>query len=394
MKKKLFFLVLTGLSFITFAQVKFEKGYFIDSNNQKIECYIKNEDWAITPTSIRYKLSNEGEIKSLNTSSINELGIYNFSKFKRFEIKIYEEDFSRGDGRDFKYKTISVLLNALLDGDVALYEYNGKSFVIQKKNEEFVQLISLRYTNKSRKILKYEPFRKELSEQLKCDAITATDIKRTSLAKRDLVAIIKKYNKCKSLKTIEFTANSKTTKMNVNLRVGLDFSSFNIAYDGIGFDETLNSNIGYFVGFELEFILPFNKGKWGLLLEPSYRSNSASKKDAAFGQTIDASSNELLLSFGLRHYMFLNDTSSFYITGNYNFILSHERSVDFSTFTDIPEFINQNSISFSVGFKYKKKYYTEIKYNVPTRFLPTVGILNGYELTQGGLNLIVGYRLF
>ena len=49
------------------AQIRFEKGYFIDSQNLRTECEIRNVDWDDSPVSFRYRLpaSDEAEISGL-----------------------------------------------------------------------------------------------------------------------------------------------------------------------------------------------------------------------------------------------------------------------------------------------------------------------------------------
>lgn len=44
MKKQLLILTVL-LSLITNAQIIFEKGYYITNDDQKIDCFIKNNDW-------------------------------------------------------------------------------------------------------------------------------------------------------------------------------------------------------------------------------------------------------------------------------------------------------------------------------------------------------------
>lgn len=39
-----------------FAQTKFEKGYFITTKGNRVDCLIKNEDWLNIPSKIDYKL--------------------------------------------------------------------------------------------------------------------------------------------------------------------------------------------------------------------------------------------------------------------------------------------------------------------------------------------------
>ncbi len=61
------------------AQILFEKGYFIDYRNIKIDCFIRNADWKNYPEKFDYKLSEDGEIKTIDLKETKEFGIGNFS---------------------------------------------------------------------------------------------------------------------------------------------------------------------------------------------------------------------------------------------------------------------------------------------------------------------------
>lgn len=67
--KKSFLVLLFGLFFFnSFAQIKFEKGYFINETNETKEVLIKNSDWRNTPSQIQYKTSLDGQSQILNLS--------------------------------------------------------------------------------------------------------------------------------------------------------------------------------------------------------------------------------------------------------------------------------------------------------------------------------------
>lgn len=55
MKKQLLILTVL-LSLITNAQIIFEKGYYITNDDQKIDCFIKNNDWKYNPSEFDYQL--------------------------------------------------------------------------------------------------------------------------------------------------------------------------------------------------------------------------------------------------------------------------------------------------------------------------------------------------
>ena len=88
MKIQITFLLAFFLCTNAFTQIKFEKGYFINNQNQKIECLIKNSDWKNNPTSFDYKLDENSEVKTNSINNAIEFGIYNFSKYIRADIMI------------------------------------------------------------------------------------------------------------------------------------------------------------------------------------------------------------------------------------------------------------------------------------------------------------------
>ncbi len=71
-----------------YSQISFEKGYYIDNSKQKTECLIKNIDWKNNPTTIEFKLSENGETFPADIKTIEEFGIYNVSKYIRNIVKI------------------------------------------------------------------------------------------------------------------------------------------------------------------------------------------------------------------------------------------------------------------------------------------------------------------
>lgn len=80
-KKQLVFILTAILSLNCYSQISFEKGYFVDNNNQKTTCLIKNIDWANNPTEFEYKLSKNNETKKLTIKLVKEFGVNNTSKY-------------------------------------------------------------------------------------------------------------------------------------------------------------------------------------------------------------------------------------------------------------------------------------------------------------------------
>ena len=86
MKKK-FTLIILLVGLNTIAQAKFEKGYFIKNNGDKVECLIKNKGWVNTPQIFEYRISNSSLTQTGLIKNIKEFGFKDIAKFKRFETK-------------------------------------------------------------------------------------------------------------------------------------------------------------------------------------------------------------------------------------------------------------------------------------------------------------------
>ena len=82
----LFFILTISLN--SYAQTSFEKGYFIDNVGKKVDCLIKNIDSRSNPSQFNYKLSDASEVKTGYMENIQEFGISDSHKYKRFTVDI------------------------------------------------------------------------------------------------------------------------------------------------------------------------------------------------------------------------------------------------------------------------------------------------------------------
>lgn len=88
MKLKLLFTILSLSTLSIFSQTKFESGYFILNNGSKTDCLIKNEDWAGSPNTFEYKLSENAEVKLGSIDNIKEFGSGESFKYVRATLNV------------------------------------------------------------------------------------------------------------------------------------------------------------------------------------------------------------------------------------------------------------------------------------------------------------------
>src|SRR5690606_13696105 len=119
MKKHLLLFLIAFLNVNAYAQITFEKGYFINTANNQAECFIKNMDWKNNPTEIEYKLSFEGESAIGTINKMIEFGIYNDSKYIRevAQIERSNDNLKYLDGnKQPKFSEERVFLKILVEG--------------------------------------------------------------------------------------------------------------------------------------------------------------------------------------------------------------------------------------------------------------------------------------
>jgi hypothetical protein len=80
--------ILFLITFHTLSQTNYEKGYIVNNTNERIECYIKNEDWVFNPKKIEYKLFPESSVEFGDIINLKEFGLYNGAVFQRYQLNM------------------------------------------------------------------------------------------------------------------------------------------------------------------------------------------------------------------------------------------------------------------------------------------------------------------
>lgn len=169
-----FFTCLIGLLFscLLQAQSAYEKGYFIDLNNQKTECFIKPEAWAAQGT-LTYLINYKDQPQTKLLSEVAELSIQGLFKLRRAKVQL---DISGDESPllsytpDPEWTTEEVFLWTLVEGNTSLYVYEGgglKRFFISKAGTPIEQLVYKKYRTTSGINLN-ESFKQTLFEKVNC----------------------------------------------------------------------------------------------------------------------------------------------------------------------------------------------------------------------------------
>lgn len=399
----LFFLGLI-LSSNCYSQINFEKGYFIDNDNQKVNCLIKNIDWKNNPTEFEYKLSESNDINVANLNSVQEFSVENVSKYIRATINIDRSSENINNLSNEKnpiFKEETLFLKVLVEGKSNLYEYidgSLKRFFYKTENSYIEQLVYKSYSIDESTSGKNFRFRQQLLTNLNCPTFKESRVKNIKYNRNELVKFFTEYSKCYDSELVNLEQKQKKVLFNLTIRPRINSSSLTINdFYSNSQDTNFDNKTGFGLGLEAEFILPYNKNKWAILIEPTYQSFKSEKINeyeyASGGKAIinvDYSSIEIPVS--LRHYFFLNNSSKIFINASYIFEHGLTSSIEVTrtdgSILNSLEINAGNNFAFGIGFKQNKRYSLEFRYHTSKE------VLNNYLYRKSEyktLSLIFGY---
>jgi hypothetical protein len=393
------------------AQISFEKGYYISNDGTRTECFIKNLDWKNTPTEFKYKLQlNDPESKVETISAVQEFGIDNESTYKRFNVEIdrtSDEIKNLTTNENPIWKEETLFLKVLVDGEAVLYEYTGeeiKRYFYQTQNSKLQQLIYLRYLSDIKNeglenISQNNAYQKQLFDNVRCGNTTANDIRKLTYKKSELIKYFIEYNKCKNPSSIKTKTVVNKGELLLRVTPSINFVTLNIPdHNDYKLNVDVNNKTIFKIGFEGEYILPYNKNKWSVFIDPTYqkyenespysvKSFFQNTKDAIYQAKIEYSSIEIPI--GVRHYMFLNKTSKLFINLAYVFDVNGKATISYD---QIEYYHSRTSPNFAFGFGYTYKNTVSLEMRMNT----AKDLLADYPYSEANyksFSIILGYKI-
>jgi len=407
MKKQLLFFLTIILSLNCYSQISFEKGYYINNKNQKINCQIKNTDWKNNPTEFEYKLSENTEPQKATIKSVKEFGIDNISKYIRSTVNIDRSsefiNYLSNNKRPI-FKKEELFLKVLVEGKSTLYQYvdgNLIRYFYNKDNSNIEQLIFKSYKTNENNIGKNNRFRQQLWNDLKCSNFKMSKIENLDYKKNDLVNFFVEYNKCNNQEYVNFEKKQKRNIFNLIIRPRLNSSSLTIQnFVSNSRNTDFENKIGFGFGLEAEFILPFNKNKWAIEIGPTYQSYKSEKTtnvNNVSGEILIAkvNYNSIEIPVSIRLYFFLNNSSKIFINASYIFDFSSKSFIEFTrndgSNLSVSEIGTSSNLAMGIGYKQNDRYSLEIRYQTNRDILGNYLFWNSKYKT---LSIIFGYSLF
>ncbi len=405
--KKILALVVLLTSCTIYAQTKFEKGYFITTEGNKIECLIKNEDWYGIPSEIKYKLEENSKISTITEKSLSKVYLKGKLLLERHNVLIdrYSKNLKElTNSRITNYKEESLLLKVIVDGKARLLKYvdKGVQYFYYQFDSEIKPLEYKLYKDSKGRLGKNLNYQKTLREELNCDKVEQQkSVKYTEI---DLTEYFINYNECNNNTNEVYTYSRLAEGGKINLRGKVSFGQTNIT--------NYPSQFSTQFGLELEYVLPFFNNTVSVFTEPTYQSYSyknmsqiiigydVSVPVPSTGETVttpifgteetNINYSSIELPFGVRKYFLLNNSSKIFLNVGFNFsnTLNKEFRIKIeNNETNIPI---ESRISYLMGFGYefKNKISAEIRY-VPNRFINSD---NQDSTTYSNFSLKLGYN--
>lgn len=216
-----------------------------------------------------------------------------------------------------------------------------------------------------------------------------TSIENLNYKKRELVKIFEKFNNCK---TSDYDASYKNkNEVNINLspRLGVNRAKLAVNSAVSSFDMNFDSAMNLRLGLEFEYVLAFNNGKWGALLESYYNTYKGEIVTEEYEASVDY--KYLNVSFGLRHYMYLNEKSKVFVNGNYIVpVVGFSNPEIKHSYRSLP--INSaNHVALGIGYNFNDKFSIEAKYEFHNEIFAGIGGV-GSDFNNASIN--IGYNLF
>ena len=206
------------------------------------------------------------------------------------------------------------------------------------------------------------------------------------------------YNNCNNPDYQPVIATKRKGKFNVSVRPRLTISDAETEKPSPVFETKFESKNDFGIGVELEYVLPFNKNKWSIILEPTYRTyrsevykSWASLPDQIYVSTIEYQS--LQFPIGLRHYFFINQKSKIFINGVVVIDAAMDAKIEQKGFEgyvyNTYEIKTKPNIAFGAGYNFNNKFGAEVRYftssNITSSFVD-------YRTNYKALSFILSYN--
>ncbi len=379
------------LTFTTYAQIVYQKGYIIDNQDIKTECFIRNIDWKKNPQSFKYRFTENGEVVTGTLENVKEFGVENASRFIKINTDI---DISSDLQQKLSYEKQPILenrtffLRVLITGEANLYVFEDKEFIrffYSKRNKAITQLIYKRYlqegsgTGTSINV----SYKQQLMNDLITDKLSKIDFETLTYTKESLERLFISYNQAFNTPQTVVQSKVKRKVLAVSLTPGLSYSNLSIINDFTSIK--YSSQLEYRLGCQIEAILPFNMNKWSLYIEPTFHLSPKRKFESSTISYPDIKFKFITLPIGFKGKSFLKNGGNIFYHTNFDFGVNTSFNSKFANIEISP------ASNFAVGVGYGKN-----KLSFECRYISNTNLFKKYQFYYSDydrIQLVLGYRL-
>ncbi|MEO9890965.1 tRNA modification GTPase [Aurantibacter sp.] len=386
------------------AQIEYEKGYFINSSGERVTCLIRNVDWKESPNYFNYKLKIDYEVRRADATEVLEFGVLNGAKYIGASVSI-DRSSSITKNLDHKkqpnFNTERLFLKVITEGAANLYSYNQNSlrrFFYSQNKGEIYQLVYKKYLTELNKIKINKHYRQQIFNTLKCDAIKPIEVNRLDYTTKSLKKIFDEFNKCIDNDYVMNESKPRKIDFNFWLRPAFTYNTFSVA-NSINPKYTFEfpNAIGIRFGTEFEFVLPYNKNKWSLFIEPTYQTYESEREVEIYEEFIEnekydanVSYSSIELPIGVRYSMFLNAKSRIFIDLSFSHDFHTSSEIILGNIDDLEMSSNENFVA-GLGYALNSKLQMEFRYTFSRNILDNYTF---WSTDYKAVNLVLGYNIF
>src|SRR5699024_5886339 len=217
--------------------------------------------------------------------TVKEFGINNISKYVGRKVlidKTYNDDIRKlTEESKPVFEEEDLFLKVLIEGKASLYAYvegRLKKYFYSVNDSKIEQLIFKKFLDKDSKVRANNTYKQQVFNNLKCSTIDHKKIERLRYRRKELINFFAEYNKCQSVEFENYSIKQERHKFNLNIRPGFNYSWLSLQTSDFDLNDiNFDNEMAFRIGIEAEYILPFNKNKWSVAIEPTYQYYNSEK---------------------------------------------------------------------------------------------------------------------
>lgn len=371
--RKIFVLISFVATILSFGQGGYVKGYIVNLEKQKIDCYFKNKEYSNTPNQFEYKLeinSDTSEFMLAKVDNVLEVFLDNNNRYLVSEVAIdlpITNTSQENTSKMPEFQNKRIFLQVLAEGKINLYvnyQSDITRFFIKTDSIKIEQLINNQYTKNYQLFVNHE-YKNQFARQFAIDDLDWNKINNLQFNTKSLLSFVKDYNA--SFGNTRYLINKAKGNFVFSVLTAY-FSSTVISKDaayGVVLDKKSILNTAF--GFRGEFFYNSKLMQLSTYIDVLFDKQKSNIGMGIYGKEAQLQFNTLDVNLGFRRRYYLNSVSAFRF------------SIGFGAK------INLNSSCYFKSYNFAQD-------NNRYRQLPPIGFLIGLGYVYKNINLDIHYK--